>query len=99
MLDVRLQTCVDCRNYPFPGFLFLNVAIDSVLNENALQRSKMPLFFQFFQLDFKFLLQQFHSSVRASSKHFGNTNKKRFVVLNHAAQWRNGSLATRESIQ
>src|SRR5690606_41500857 len=65
----------DCSNNAFPSFLFLNVAIDSVFYENALQRSKMPLFFQLIQLDFQFTFQQFHRAVRTSARSEEHTSE------------------------
>src|SRR5690554_4452585 len=99
MLSKWLQSSVDRSNYTFPSFLFFYVAIDSVFDENSLQGSKMPLLFQFIQLDFQFLFEQLYCSVGTSSEHFRNSDKQRFVVFNHTTQRRNRSLACRKGVE
>ena len=58
MLDVRLQALVDRLDHGFPGLTFLNVAIDTLLDEDLFQRGEVPFLFQLAETNFEFLTQQ-----------------------------------------
>mgnify|MGYP001072897017 CR=1 FL=1 len=64
--DQRLKAFINGLEHAFPGFFFLDVPVNPVLNKNTLKGSGMPLLLQFAQTDFKFGFKEVNSVIGGS---------------------------------
>jgi hypothetical protein len=66
LFQERLQAAADPRQHAFPGLRFLDEAVDTLLDEDALERVPVPLLLEFAELDLEFALEEFLGGLGAA---------------------------------
>ena len=89
----RVEAFVDRFDHGFPGFAFLNIAVDAVLDEDALQRTVVPLVIELAEEDFEFLEKERLGLEGAVLQDLGNRHEVRAAFVNDAGIGRDADLA------
>ena len=87
------------RENLLPRFAFLDVAVDAVLDEDFLERRKVPRLAQLAELDFQLAFEQVPGAVRADPQDVGDAHEHGLVFEHDTAVGRQTHLAVRERVQ
>ena len=78
--EERLQALANLLEHALPGLRFLDVPIDALLDEDALERIPMPLLLQLAELDLELALQQLLRRLDARLEDVAHAEEVRLVV-------------------
>jgi len=79
-----------------PSLALLDVTVNPLLDENLLQRGKMPSLLQFAKANFKLLSKQHPSAVGTPLQNVFDPQENGPVVFNDASIWGNPDLTIRK---
>ena len=97
--EVGAQPGPDFLDDGFPGFAFLDAAVNALLDEDLLEAGKMPLLLEFAELDLELLTDQVAGLLGAVLEDLGDAEEAGFVVLNDAGVRRDADLAIAEGVK
>jgi hypothetical protein len=97
VFEKRLQAPRISSEHALPGLRFLDVPVDALLDENALERIPVPLLLEFAELDLEFLLQEFARALDAAAEDFLHAEELRFVVAGRSRTRRRARAASGSS--
>ena len=80
MLDVGIQPCMDGLQYLVPRLTLLNVPVDSIFDEDLLQRGEVPFLLQFTEFNFELKFQQCLCAISRQLQQFRHAQELRLIV-------------------
>ena len=97
---VGVEGTLDGGDLILPGVLvFLQLLVDTLLEENLFERHPMPTIFKFGELYFKFLTQKVFGMERRVAQDVGDGHKDRLLVDDDAGLRREAYLTAGESVE